>query len=86
MQCKHPHWDALLWRAVLLLLAQHHQPTLPNEALEDVHIPSHTAVRQMEDAALRSHIVLQYDDAIFFQAILAPGKKCKDFNGQVPYR
>lgn len=47
VQCEHPHWDALLWKAVLLLLAQHHQPTLPNEAVEDAHVPSHTAVREV---------------------------------------
>lgn len=87
VQCEHPHWDALLWKAVLLLLAQHRQPTLPNEALEDVHVPSHTAVREIKNTALPSHIVLQYDDAVFFQAISAPGKKCKKvFISQVPYR
>lgn len=87
VQCEHPHGDALLWEAVLLLLAQHHQPTLPYEAPEDVHVPSHTAVREIEDTALPGHIVLQYDDAIFFQAISAPGKKCKKvLISQVPYK
>lgn len=87
MQREHPHRDALLWKTVLLLLAQHHQPTLPNEAPEDVHVPSHTAVREIEETALSSHVVLQYDDTIFFQASSAPGKKCKKvFNSQVPYR
>ena len=57
------------------------------EGLKDVHVPSHAAVREIEDAALPGHIVLQYDDAIFLQAISAPGKKRKKvFIGQVPYR
>lgn len=87
MQRKHPHRHALLWEAVLFLLAQHPQPTLPNEGLEDVHVPSHAAVGEIEDAALPGHIVLQYDDAVFLQAISAPGKKRKKvFIGQVPYR
>lgn len=87
VQCKHPHRDALLWKTVLLLLAQHHQPTLLNEAPKDVHVPSHTAVREIEDTALPSHVVLQDDDTIFFQASSAPGKKCKKvFIGQVSYR
>lgn len=87
VQRKHPHRNALLWKAFLLLLAQHHQPTLPKEAPEDVHVPSHAAIGEIEDAAFPSHIVLQYDDAVFFQAISAPAKKCKKvFVGQVPYR
>lgn len=44
-------------------------------------------VTQMENAAHLSHTVLQYDDVVFFQAMSAPGKKCKKvFNGQVPNR
>lgn len=87
MQGEHPHGDALLWKAVLLLLAQHHQPALPNEAVEDAHVPSHTAVREVKGAALPSHVVLQYDDAMFFQALSTPGKKCKKvLISQVPYR
>lgn len=78
MQGKHPHRNALLRKALLLLLAQNHQPTLPDEASEDVHVPSHTAVRQVEDTALPCYIVLQDDNTIFFQAISAAGKKCKE--------
>lgn len=52
---------------------QHHQPTLlPNEGLEDVHVPSHAAVREIKMQALPGHIVLQYDDAVVLQAISAP--------------
>lgn len=87
VQCEHPHRDVLFWKAILLLLAQHHQPALPNEAPEDVHVPSHTAVREIENTALPSHVVLQYDDTVFLQASSAPGKKYKKvFVGQVPYR
>lgn len=87
VQGEQPHRDALLWKAILLLLAQHHQPALPNEAPEDVHVPSHTTVREIEDTALPSHIVLQDDDTVFFQASAAPGKKSKEVSvRQVPYR
>lgn len=85
MQSKHPHWNTLLREALLLLLAQNHQPTLSNQASKDVHVPSHTAVRQVEGTALPCYIVLQDDNTIFFQAISAPGKKCKEvLISQVP--
>lgn len=87
MQRKHPHRNTLLWETLLFLLAQNHQSTLPNKASKDVHVPSHTAVRQVEDTALPRHIVLQYDNTIFFQTISTPGKKCKKvLIGQVPCR
>lgn len=47
VQREHPHGDALLRKAGLLLLAQHLQPALPDEAPEDVHVPSHAAVREI---------------------------------------
>lgn len=47
VQREHPHRDALLGKAMLPLPAQHHQPALLNEALQDIHVPSHTAVREI---------------------------------------
>lgn len=80
------HTGPQLWKAALLLLAQHQQPTLPHGVLEDVHVLSHTAVRQPEDTALPSHAGLRNAAAPLQPSSAVGGKHKQVFISQVPYR
>lgn len=84
---QHPHRDTLLGEALLALLAQHGEAAHLDQAVQDVQVSDHAAVQAVQGAALPGHIVLQDDDTVVLQAILAADEKLQEiFVCQVSYR
>lgn len=84
---QHPDRDTLLRESLLPLLSQDGESTHFNEAVEDVQVSNHTTIQTIQDTALPGYIVLENDNTIILQAILAPDKKLQEiFIRQISYR
>lgn len=84
---QHPDRDTLLREPLLPLLSQDGESAHFNEAVQDVQVSDHAAVQTIQGTALPGHIVLQNDNTIILQAILAPDEKLQEiFICQISYR
>lgn len=84
---KHPDRDTLLGESLLSLLPQDGESTHFNEAVKDVEVSDHATVQTIQDTALPGYIVLENDNTIILQAILAPDEKLQEiFICQTAYR
>lgn len=84
---QHPDRDTLLREPLLPLLSQDSESAHFHEAVDDVQVSDHTTIQTIQDTALPGYIVLQNDNTIILQAILAPDEKLQEiFICQIAYR